>query len=565
LNVLVFLVAGLFASLGEAEARGPGDDPVITAMVSELGRAMDGLGDDRYPAPYYVAYAIKDRRVHRLAAKQGAILLDDLDHGRDAYVDVRVGDYAFDSSEDDQAEWAEEPDFRPLSSVPLADQAKGLRHALWLLTDLRYKQAASSFLRLKGRRLFEAAPKKARASHAKAPALVYIETAAEPLVDLDRWRALVTRLSALMAAAPGVFDSEVDFRVGLHTRWFVNSEGVRVRTGRPFLELHVMARTRADDGMLLEHSLDRYAPSELALSTDAALVAATRAMVGELAQLRAAPELGPYTGPAILAPRAAGVFFHEVLGHRLEAHRQDSSDEGQTFADHLGKAVIPSFLSVLDDPTRAEAAGAPLNGVYAVDDEGVRSQSVTLVDKGKLQGFLMGRRPAPGFGASNGHGRSAGVLRPTARMGNLIVQAHRSLSRERLMKRLLAEVRRQGKPFGLVIHDLAGGQTNTSSHGYQAFKGEARIVYRVDARTGRQTLVRGVDLVGTPLSTLSKILAAGDTAGVFNGYCGAESGMVPVSTVAPALLFSEIELQRTARSRGRAPLLDAPAPAQDSP
>jgi predicted Zn-dependent protease len=476
-----------------------------------------------------------------------------------------VGDYAFDSSEDDQVEWADEPDFNPLSSVPLGAHPAGLRHALWLLTDLRYKQAASSFLRLKGRKLFEAAPARDRASHAKAPPFVHYESLDTPPIDLARWRALVTDLSERLSAAPHVFDSEVIFRAGVEIRWFVNSEGVRVRTRRPFLEFHAVARSRADDGMLLEHSLDRYAPSETFMRSDADLHKATGQMLDELEALRTAPELGPYTGPALLAPKAAGVFFHEVLGHRLEAHRQDANHEGQTFSDHLGKAVVPSFLSVLDDPTRDQVEGHSLNGAYVVDDEGVRSQSVTLVDKGRLSAFLMGRRPAPGFDTSNGHGRAAGIHRPMARMGNLFVDAHRTHTDKQLMKRLLQEVRRQRKPYGLLIRDLAGGQTNTSSYGYQAFKGEARMVYKVDAKTGRQTLVRGVDLVGTPLATLSKILAAGDTVDVFNGYCGAESGMVPVSTVAPALLFSEMELQRTARSRGQAPLLQAPDPKQDSP
>jgi TldD protein len=336
-----------------------------------------------------------------------------------------------------------------------------------------------------------------------------------------------------------------------------------VRTIRPFVQIHVLARTRADDGMLLEHSVDHYAPSEAELPDDAQLVAQTATMLAELEALRTAPELGPYTGPALLAPRAAGVFFHEVLGHRLEAHRQDSEDEGQTFADHLGKPVVPSFLSVIDDPSRTHVGAIPLNGAYAIDDEGVISEPTTLVDRGVLRGFLMGRRPAPGFDRSNGHGRAAGVMRPTARMGNLIVHAHRTVSDAALFKRLLVEIRRQGKPFGLWIRDLAGGQTNTSSFGYQAFKGEARMVYKVDAKTGDKTLVRGVDLVGTPLATLAKITAAGSSVGVFNGYCGAESGMVRVSTVAPALVFSEVELQRTPRARGQKPLL--PAPPQEGP
>ena len=162
------------------------------------------------------------------------------------------------------------------------------------------------------------------------------------------------------------------------------------------------------------------------------------------------------------------------------------------------------------------------------------------------------------FGYGNGHARAEGLLAPTARMGNLIVEAHKSVSAEKLKRMLLAEVRRQKKPYGLYIRDISGGSTNTSSYGYQAFKGEARMVYRVDAKTGRETLVRGVDLVGTPLVSISKIMAASNRQGVFNGYCGAESGVVPVSTVAPAILFREVELQRSVNERAKPPLLAAP-------
>jgi hypothetical protein len=123
---------------------------------------------------------------------------------------------------------------------------------------------------------------------------------------------------------------------------------------------------------------------------------------------------------------------------------------------------------------------------------------------------------------------------------------------------LLAEVKKQGKPYGLIIRDIIGGSTNTSTYGYQAFKGMPRLVYRVDAKTGAETLVRGVEMVGTPLTVVSKVMAVGDEPGVFNGYCGAESGYVPVSAVAPATLFSEIELQRTQKEKERPPILPAP-------
>ena len=543
-----------------AHAQGPDrDEPVLDALNAELQRAMSELGSAQYPAPYYVAYAVKDEKLQRIVAKQGALILNDSDHARNAHVDVRVGDYSFDNSEDVDAEWADEPDFIPLHSLPLNDSAKALRHAMWLLTDLRYKKAAASYLRLKGKRLFEAQPTRTRISHAKGKALERLEPLHETPHDNARWQAMVSELSAQAATPDYVFDSEVEFRAGRTYRWFINSEGTRIRTLRPYIQIHVLARTRADDGMLLEHSVDHYATMEADLPSNEALRKATTRMLSELEALKNAPELGPYTGPALLAPRAAGVFFHEVLGHRLEAHRQDSDHEGQTFADHLDKPVLPAFLSVHDNPTKTHVGVTPLNGAYTYDDEGIKAQDTALVERGILKSFLMGRRPAPGFDISNGHGRAAGVQRPTARMGNLIVHAHKNITDQSLFKLLLKEIRRQGKPYGLWIRDLTGGQTNTSSSGYQAFKGEARMVYKVDAKSGTKTLVRGVDLVGTPLATLSKILAAGQSIGVFNGYCGAESGMIPVSTVAPALVFSEVELQRTARARGKKPLLDAPA------
>ena len=256
-------------------------------------------------------------------------------------------------------------------------------------------------------------------------------------------------------------------------------------------------------------------------------------------------------------PRAAGVLFHEAIGHRLEGHRQDDPEEGQTFAGQVGEEIIPSFLSVVDDPGQEEWEGTPLNGAYVFDDEGIRAQRVSLVERGVLRNFLMGRKPLPDMPHSNGHGRAQGNLVPVGRMGNLMIQSEKSVSLEDLKKRLLEEVRAQGKPFGLLIGDVTGGSTNTMNYGYQAFKGGATQVYTIDAKSGEMRLVRGVEIVGTPLSTLNKVVAASRTTGVFNGYCGAESGNVPVSTIAPALLLEEIETQRATAHAAR-PLVGSP-------
>jgi predicted Zn-dependent protease len=281
-------------------------------------------------------------------------------------------------------------------------------------------------------------------------------------------------------------------------------------------------------------------------------------VAAELKALQAAPAIDPYTGPAILDPEAAGVLFHEAVGHRLEGERLDDDKEGQTYKGQLGQRVLPPFLSVVDDPTLASAGGAALNGSYAFDDQGVAAARTVLVQDGVLVGYLLSRRPVNPFDRSNGHGRSAPGRIPMARMANLVVTSTLQVPREELKRRLMEEARRQGKPYGLLIRDITGGNTNTQTWGYQAFKGTPRLVYRVDATTGAETLVRGVELVGTPLSSVNKILAAGDAPRAFNGYCGAESGYVPTATVAPAVLVGELELQRVARSSERSPILPSP-------
>src|SRR6267378_7159877 len=231
---------------------------------------------------------------------------------------------------------------------------------------------------------------------------------------------------------------------------------------------------------------------------------------------------------------------------------------GRSFKGQIGKPILPGFLTILDDPTLAQFGGVSLNGVYKYDDQGVRAQRTTLVDRGVLKTFLLSRAPVAGFSRSNGHGRSSPGRDPVARMANLIVQSDRTLSPAKLKEALIAEARRQEKPFGLLIRDVTGGNTDTSGYAYQAFKGQPRLVYKVDAKTGEETLVRGVEIVGTPLLSINKIIATGDDPRVFNGYCGAESGFVPVSTVAPTILVSEIELQRSRKDSGRSPVLSSP-------
>jgi predicted Zn-dependent protease len=259
-----------------------------------------------------------------------------------------------------------------------------------------------------------------------------------------------------------------------------------------------------------------------------------------------------------LSGRAAAVFFHEVLGHRLEGQRQRGDEEGQTFTKDIGKEILPSFLSVEDDPTRTRFGDTWLSGSYAYDDEGQKARRVDLIDDGVLKTFLMSRLPIASFAESNGHGRAQTGRVPTGRQGNLIVTSTKTEPESELRKQLIEEAKKQGKPFGLYFEDISSGFAVTTRSSPQAFSVVPLVVYRVYVDGRPDELVRGVSIVGTPLAAMKRILATGDKSDVFNGECGAESGTVPVSAVAPAMLLSEMETQKQAQGTARPPILDMP-------
>ncbi len=541
----------------------PPPDPrldLLDAMVDEINRNQLELKLRENRGPYFIGYQLKDYDSREVTARYGAVFQDAATHDRKLFVDVRVGDYAFDSSmgDDDLSFSLKGTSYLTRKAAPIDDSPAALRTALWLVTDEKYKLALFNFLKKKGDDVYAVEDPKRPPSFSKEAPEVQVFPRVAFGFGRERWVAFAREVSARLANERDFFDSEVRITADKVTRSFVNTEGTRLVTEDTLFAVHVQAFTRAGDGQLLEDARDFYAPLEAQLPTDAAMKKEVEVMVRELLALRAAPTIDPYTGPAILDSDAAGVLFHEAVGHRLEGERQDSDTEGKTFRGQVGRQVLPAFITVTDDPTASERGGKQLNGHYLFDEEGVAAQKVTLVKAGVLQSYLLSRRPVEGFLKSNGHGRAQGNRRPVARMANLIIESSKRLGAAELKQQLIAEAKRQGKPFGLLIRDITGGNTNTASFGYQAFKGTPRMVYRVDVKTGAETLVRGVEIVGTPLSAMNRILATGATEGVFNGFCGAESGMVPVSTVAPAVLLQEIELQRSLEGKDRPPLIPSP-------
>jgi predicted Zn-dependent protease len=535
---------------------------ILDAMKEELERNRTRLKLGENPPPYFISYSVKDLTQAYVAARYGALFDDSTNRDRRVFADVRVGSHELDNSVNEEFDFnfsLKGTSYTTRKEAPLDDDLTALRTALWLITDEKYKTGLFNLLKKKGEAVYVVDDPKKPPSFSREQPSAFIGPVASYTFDRTRWMALVRKVSARFNEAGKIFDTDVRVTADKEVRYFVNSEGSRILTEQTFYGVHIYAVTRADDGQLLDDSRDYYGFREAELPSDDKLMKDAESLIQELVALRAAPAIDPYTGPAILEAEAAGVLFHEAVGHRLEGDRMDNDAEGKTYKGQIGHVVLPPFITIVDDPTVATLGGKSLNGYYRYDDEGIPAQRVPLVENGVLKNFLLSRHPVDGFLKSNGHGRAQLNRRPVARMANLIASSTKQVSDAELKQMLMAETKRQGKPYGLIIRDIQGGNTNTSSFGYQAFKGIPRLVYRVDARDGKETLVRGVEVVGTPLSAVSKIMATGKTQGVFNGFCGAESGNVPVSTVAPATLLREIELQRVVEGKDRPPILPSPA------
>lgn len=544
-------------------ARPDAPDPVLATMEQELTRQAAALRATRVPA-YFLSYQLTDNRAFNVWASFGALYGSRESDQRHLDVDLRVGSPALDNTHPlPQGDGFEGFSGQAAARIPLEADGDALRVALWRETERSYRQAVQRLERVNASVQVKVASEDRSGDFSSAAAERYAEPEAALRFDRSGWERRLRTLTAAFAARGDVLvEGNASMSAEVETRRYVNTEGSLIRTTSTLYRLHVNAQAKAEDGMELPLHRTYVALSPEGLPDDAALAKDVDAMIATLLALRKAPLAEPYTGPAVLSGRASAVFFHEIFGHRIEGHRQKHDDESQTFKGDLGKPVLPPLLSVYSDPTLRTYGGTELAGWYRYDDEGVRASRVAVVKDGVLQSFLLSRAPIAGFERSNGHGRRQQGNAVVARQSNLIIESAAPVSREELKRRLVAAAKAAGKPYGLLFDDIEGGFTFTKRVQPNAFNVRPTVVYRVHL-DGQEELVRGVDLIGTPLTAFSKIVATDDRPGVFNGVCGAESGWVPVSAVSPGLLVSQIEVQRKEKSSERAPLLPPPPAARE--
>lgn len=553
-RLLLFVFLCSTVSIAQA-----GGDPLLASLQTELHRSFANLKKQPVPV-YFLAYQLTDNHAIQVTASFGALASTSDQRTRLLDVDLRVGDYTLDNTHAGETGYSMASLAASLGRVPmpLDNTADVLQRSLWEETDRKYKIALERWQDVKTATQVKAEREDKSADFSSEPPRQYTEPDGRFRFDQRAAEERARRFSVEFAKYPGVLGGTVEISGEVETRRFANSEGSAIKISMPFYRIIINASARAADGMMLPLHETYLAFSPEALPSDDAVLKAIDDMNITLQRLSKAPVAEPYTGPAILSGRASAVFFHEIFGHRIEGYRQKSEGDAQTFKKQVGQHVLPDFISVYSDPTEMRIGNDDLVGYYKYDDEGVEATRVTVVGKGVLKNFLMSRSPLAGFPNSNAHGRRQQGYDVAARQSNLIVEASQHVTRAQLKQKLIEMVKAANKPYGLYFDDVEGGFTFTERDTPNAFSVLPTVVYRIYP-DGHEELVRGLDLIGTPLIAFSKILAADDEVGVFNGMCGAESGYVPVSAVSPGILISQMEVQLKGKSQEREPILPAPS------
>lgn len=533
------------------------ENSVLKAMKAELQRTMTGMNKEKNP-PYFISYSITETKSVTLSASFGKIESSMNTANRILDIDLRVGNYKIDNSHTIRGSRFEFGGRGRSIEIPFTEDEQSLRQILWQATDQHYKKAVEKYGKVLTNMAVKVKDEDTSADFSRQSVERFIEPVPSFLIDTIAWKERLRRLSGLYATDPAIYAGDVYLQADIVTKYFVSNEGAEIQQSETNVRCFTNGMTKASDGMTLPLYRSYFAFTTEGLPAESEMANDIRKLIDLLGQLRNAPLAETFTGPAILSGEASGVFFHEIFGHRVEGHRQKDPNSSQTFKSFLNKKILPEFIDVVFDPTQKKLGNRDIVGYFKYDDEGIKAEKVIAVKDGVFKNFLMSRSPIENFPISNGHGRRQAGLPPVARQSNLMVIARNTIPFDTLKQRLRAECKKQNKEYGLYFVEISGGFTFTGRTVPNAFNVQPLLVYKVFTDGRPDEIVRGVDLIGTPLTTFNNIVAAADDLGIFNGVCGAESGGVPVSASSPSLLVSTIEVQKKQKSQAKPPLLRNP-------
>ncbi len=553
-GLLLFLFFCFFTQTSIAQ------DPLLEILKEELNREMTELGEQKDP-PYYIDYRVDEMETISIRTSFGSLVENYQNKGRILTTTVRVGDYEFDNTHEFTGEFSNPYHNAPFSSpLPIDDEPDAIKQILWRATDQAYKNSLSAYTGLNNRNISTQKDNNLP-DFSSEISNVYFEPPladTEILFDHNDWTNRLRKYSKLFDGDSLIFHCEASLQFVKNRKYFISSENSQIVQNLSYAKLYFMASIRHDNGNVfsLNRSFTAFTPEDL--PDQEIILKEINNLYADLQKLKVSPMAEPYAGPAILSSEAAGVFFHEIFGHRIEGHRLEKLSDAQTFKEKIGDKVLPEDFQVISDPTMFKFNNQDLIGGYKYDDQGMKAEKVNVVEDGILKNFLMSRRPTKEFANSSGHGRAQAGYAPVSRQSNLIIESSNPLSMSELRKQLIKECKKQDKKYGYYFKEVVGGLTVTDRYNTNMFNVKPIEVYRIYVDGRPDELVSGVQLIGTPLTMFSNIVSAGDEQKVFTGFCGAESGQIPVTAIAPALFVRKIETQKSPEFDSKFPLLPSP-------
>ncbi len=556
---------------------------VLKAMHDELEHSK-GLDSVNLEKPYFISYTVEDVVSFNAVASLGGIVGTTESRFCAPRVQVRVGSYQFDNTNyvGSEANYGSRYD---IERFPLEDSYPVLRRYLWLATDQAYKAAVEALARkraaLKNMSAGESLP-----DFAHAEPVHFVEQIPEEALDKQGWTNRVRSLSAIFAEFPQVLGSNVDVQASKDVRYLVNTEGTEVRTGGYSLVLQISAMGQAADGMFVRDAAGIYSRDYSHFAGDAELTGVARQVAENVAALERAPVGETYNGPVLFEGVAAAQLLAELLGRNLVLTRKPVNEPGRPdlmpvseLEGRLDARVLPEWMDVVDDPTRSEWRGVRLFGGDRVDDEGVLSKPLKLIEKGILKNYLLTRQPVTGFSGSNGRAQLPGAFGAgSATISNLLVTAAETVPVKDLKKKLIQICQVRGQAYGIVVRKLDFPSTAPVEELRRLMAANARdgsggshpvslplLIYKVD-KDGKEELIRGVRFRELDVRSLRDIRAAGDDSNVLNylennmpmALRGAASYVAEASVVAPSLLVDDVEVRKLDDEQPKLPIVPSP-------
>jgi len=519
-------------------ANAASSDVVLRALREEMDRSKAQLKMDNVPAPYYIEYRVTEIDQYEASAVFGALRNQQHNHARLLRVVVRVGDYKQDSFYG-TGEGA-------VDLVPSDDDVFAIRHRIWLATDRAYK-AASEALSAKQAALKQLKVDEPVDDFAKASPVEAVEPLAHfSSTDFTSWLHLLEEASALYRTDKELENFESALRFTVDNRYFLNSEGTVARSGHTHYVVSIAGSTQASDGMLLQRSHADQGNDLQDLPTREQFLKTTTRILETLKSLRDAPVVDEeYRGPVLFSNDAAATVVTELVEPNVLGHKPQLGENARTtgkWSSSYKSRVLPDFINVFDDPTISTISGQPLFGTYTLDDEGVKAQRVSLIEKGQLVSYLIGRQPIRDFPVSNGHGRAAATAAPAPHPGNLVLQSTDPQPDAGLKAKLVELCKNRDLPYGLYVETMGP-------------RLEPRLLYRIYTKDAHEELVRGGVFGDLDVRSLRSDLTAAGTAPAVED----RSEPVWFSVSSPALLFDELQIKRSQAAKQELPEYPAPA------